>query len=65
MNPILPGFLVTMADASCRKMDVIGPQGLIHFIAAMRTYAKRYVIPCDILIVELYLPQGLLLCQTY
>lgn len=34
---------MTLADASSRKVDIIGPQGLTHFIATMRKYAMRYV----------------------
>ncbi|KIM85847.1 hypothetical protein PILCRDRAFT_817088 [Piloderma croceum F 1598] len=37
----LSGFLMTLADSSSRKVDIIGPQGLTHFIAAMRKYALR------------------------
>jgi ribonuclease Z len=35
----LSGLLMTLADASSRKVDIIGPQGLTHFIATMRKYA--------------------------
>jgi ribonuclease Z len=35
---------MTLADASLGKVDVIGPQGLTHFIAAMRKYVFRYVL---------------------
>jgi ribonuclease Z len=41
----LPGFLLTLADASSRKIDVIGPQGLTHFLAATRKYIYRYCYP--------------------
>lgn len=39
----MKGMLMTLADSSARKVDVVGPQGLTHFIAAMRKYVYRYV----------------------
>jgi ribonuclease Z len=32
---------MTLADASSGKVDVIGPEGLTHFMAAMRKYVYR------------------------
>lgn len=36
------GFLMTLADSNHSKVDVVGPQGVSHFIAAMRKYVNRY-----------------------
>lgn len=42
---VLPsGTLMTFADsASIKKVDVVGPPGTLHYLAAMRTYTFRWV----------------------
>ncbi|VDB95582.1 unnamed protein product [Peniophora sp. CBMAI 1063] len=37
----LAGMLMSIADSSERKLDIIGPKGILHFIAAMRIYTYR------------------------
>ncbi|EPQ53491.1 hypothetical protein GLOTRDRAFT_78506 [Gloeophyllum trabeum ATCC 11539] len=37
----LPGFLMTLADASTARMTVVAPQGLMHYLASMRLYFYR------------------------
>jgi hypothetical protein len=34
---------MSVADGSPRVMDVVGPKGLLHFIASMRFYVFRFV----------------------
>ena len=38
-----PGLLMSLADSSPRVMEVVGPRGLLHFLASMRFYAFRFV----------------------
>jgi ribonuclease Z len=38
-----PGLLMSVADSSPRVMDVVGPKGLLHFLASMRFYVFRFV----------------------
>ncbi|CAD6892926.1 unnamed protein product [Tilletia controversa] len=38
----LPGLLITLAEAGHRQMQVLGPVGLKHYIATMRTYVRRH-----------------------
>ena len=42
---------MSIADSSERKLNIIGPKGLLHFIAAMRLYAYRYIYFPAILVV--------------
>ncbi|TDL24665.1 hypothetical protein BD410DRAFT_745395 [Rickenella mellea] len=37
----LPGFLMTLADSGLKEMSVIGPEGLLHFLASARLYTYR------------------------
>lgn len=37
------GMLMTLADGGCGQVDVIGPTGLTHFLAAMRKYVYRFI----------------------
>ncbi|KAH8083328.1 hypothetical protein BXZ70DRAFT_1073609 [Cristinia sonorae] len=37
----LPGLMMFLADATTTKLDVVGPQGLFHFLASMRSYLWR------------------------
>ncbi|KZV65463.1 Metallo-hydrolase/oxidoreductase [Peniophora sp. CONT] len=37
----LPGMLMSIADSSERKLDVVGPKGLLHQLASMRIYTYR------------------------
>ncbi|KAI0317320.1 hypothetical protein OF83DRAFT_1083676 [Amylostereum chailletii] len=37
----LPGMLMSVADASPRKIDVVGPPGTLHLLASMRLYTFR------------------------
>ncbi|EGO29330.1 hypothetical protein SERLADRAFT_412876 [Serpula lacrymans var. lacrymans S7.9] len=37
----LPGLLMTFADSGLSSMDIVGPYGLLHFLAAMRKYTFR------------------------
>ncbi|KAK0501702.1 hypothetical protein EDD18DRAFT_1431713 [Armillaria luteobubalina] len=37
----LPGLLMTFADATINKINVFGPPGLLHLMAAMRLYTYR------------------------
>lgn len=38
------GLLMSLADASITKLDVVGPPGLVHSIAAMRSFVYRYFL---------------------
>jgi ribonuclease Z len=42
---VLPGLglLMSAADSSPRLMDIVGPKGLLHFLASMRFYVFRFV----------------------
>ncbi|OBZ77395.1 Ribonuclease Z, mitochondrial [Grifola frondosa] len=35
------GLLMSLSDASINKLDVVGPEGLAHLIATMRSYTYR------------------------
>lgn len=37
-------MLMTLGDANLGQIAVIGPQGLTHFIAAMRKYVFRSML---------------------
>ncbi|KAF8887345.1 hypothetical protein BD779DRAFT_1527626 [Infundibulicybe gibba] len=41
----LPGLLMSFADATISKLDIVGPPGLTHFLAAMRMYTYRDTMP--------------------
>ena len=34
---------MSLADASMKKIDIVGPPGLMHQLASMRTYLYRFV----------------------
>jgi len=34
---------MSVADGSPRVMDIVGPKGLLHFLASMRFYLFRFV----------------------
>lgn len=36
-----PGLLMFFADAAIPKLDIVGPRGLMHFLAQMRSYLFR------------------------
>jgi hypothetical protein len=40
---LVPGLLMSVADSSPRVMEVVGPRGLLHFLASMRFYSFRFV----------------------
>jgi hypothetical protein len=35
---------MTAADVGVQKLDVVGPQGLLHYLAHMRSFVYRSVI---------------------
>ncbi|KAH7921559.1 hypothetical protein BV22DRAFT_1038537 [Leucogyrophana mollusca] len=37
----LPGLLMTFADSGLSSLNIVGPSGLLHFMAAMRKYTFR------------------------
>ena len=37
------GLLMSVADSSPRAMHIVGPNGLLHFLASMRFYVFRFV----------------------
>jgi len=39
----LPGLLMFWADAGISRVEIVGPQGLLHYLASMRAYLKRFV----------------------
>lgn len=41
----LPGLLMSFADATISRLDIVGPPGLSHFLAAMRSYTFRDTMP--------------------
>ncbi|KAK1230906.1 hypothetical protein PQX77_005984 [Marasmius sp. AFHP31] len=41
----LAGLLMSFADATIPKLDVVGPLGLKHYMAAMRSYTYRNSMP--------------------
>ncbi|KAL0575576.1 hypothetical protein V5O48_006392 [Marasmius crinis-equi] len=43
----LAGMLMTFADATIPRLDVVGPPGLKHFMAAMRFYTYRPAMPVN------------------
>ncbi|KAF4591050.1 hypothetical protein EYR40_009650 [Pleurotus pulmonarius] len=43
----LAGLLMTLADATIPKLDIIGPPGTTHFLAAMRSYTFRDAMPVN------------------
>lgn len=38
------GLLMSFADATISKLDLVGPPGLVHLLASMRLYTYRYVV---------------------
>ncbi|KAL0960609.1 hypothetical protein HGRIS_005641 [Hohenbuehelia grisea] len=44
----LAGLLMTLADATIPKLELVGPPGLTHFVAAMRSYTYRDTMPLTI-----------------
>lgn len=38
------GLFMCVADNSPRVMDIVGPKGLLHFLASMRFYVFRFVL---------------------
>jgi len=40
---LVPGLLMSVADSSPRAMQIVGPSGLLHFLASMRFYVFRFV----------------------
>jgi ribonuclease Z len=36
------GLLMTFADSGLTSLNIAGPAGLLHFMAAMRKYTFRY-----------------------
>ncbi|KAI3607358.1 3 trna processing endoribonuclease [Moniliophthora roreri] len=41
----LPGLIMSFAEATPPRMDVVGPPGLKHYLASMRMYVYRDSIP--------------------
>lgn len=37
------GILMSVADSNPRAMQIVGPRGLLHFLASMRFYLFRFV----------------------
>ncbi|RDB18569.1 Ribonuclease Z, mitochondrial [Hypsizygus marmoreus] len=37
----LPGLLMSFADATISKLNIVGPPGLLHYMASMRLYTFR------------------------
>ncbi|KAI0251929.1 hypothetical protein BJV78DRAFT_1207788 [Lactifluus subvellereus] len=37
----VPGLFMSVADSSPRAMEIVGPRGLLHYLASMRFYAFR------------------------
>ncbi|KAI0305153.1 hypothetical protein B0F90DRAFT_1701754 [Multifurca ochricompacta] len=37
----VPGLFMSVADSNSRILDVVGPRGLLHFLASMRFYVFR------------------------
>ncbi|KAI9458853.1 hypothetical protein BJY52DRAFT_1267524 [Lactarius psammicola] len=37
----VPGLLMSVADSSPRTMQIVGPRGVLHFLASMRLYTFR------------------------
>ncbi|KAF8075182.1 hypothetical protein FPV67DRAFT_1476334 [Lyophyllum atratum] len=37
----LPGLLMSFADATIPRLNIVGPPGLLHFMSAMRLYTYR------------------------
>ncbi len=40
---LVPGLLMSVADSNPRAMQIVGPSGLLHFLASMRFYVFRFV----------------------
>lgn len=38
-----PGLCMSLADSSPRVMQIVGPRGLLHFLASMRFHVFRFV----------------------
>lgn len=38
------GLLMSVADSRPRVMDIVGPKGLLHFLASMRFHVFRFVL---------------------
>ncbi|KZT20914.1 hypothetical protein NEOLEDRAFT_1172230 [Neolentinus lepideus HHB14362 ss-1] len=54
----LPGFLMTLADGGIKRVSVVGPQGLLHFLASMRLYLYRDTISVNPIQIPLLCPTG-------
>lgn len=39
------GLFMSVADSSPRTMQIVGPRGILHFLASMRFYTFRFVWP--------------------
>ena len=44
-NSIRVGLLMLCADAVVPTMNIVGPYGLMHYLATMRGYVYRSVVP--------------------
>lgn len=56
LRSAIAGILMTLADSKQHNVDVIGPEGIIHFLAAMRRYAYRYILCLfDEIIIKVFL----------
>ncbi|KAF9487434.1 hypothetical protein BDN71DRAFT_1458518 [Pleurotus eryngii] len=53
----LAGLLMTLADATIPKLDIVGPPGTTHFLAAMRSYTFRDAMPVNPIEASLSLTQ--------
>ena len=38
-----PGLCMSLADSGPRVMEIVGPRGLLHFLASMRFHVFRFV----------------------
>ncbi|TFK75060.1 hypothetical protein BDN72DRAFT_758625 [Pluteus cervinus] len=41
----VPGMLMTLADATVQQVHVVGPPGLLHYLASMRLFTYRDSMP--------------------
>ncbi|KAF9466199.1 beta-lactamase-like protein [Collybia nuda] len=41
----LPGLLMSFADATIPRLDIVGPPGISHYLASMRSYTFRDSMP--------------------
>lgn len=40
----LPGLILSCGEGGNKSLEIIGPQGMDHFIATCRMFTRRYVI---------------------